>query len=120
MGLAPSLNWSCNDRKERAETLVIRKRLHRMARTMRSTFPIRRVPTRTALVLCVMAAAIPALIFFSREVDAAGTHADAQMAVVTTAVSRTPAWGSDAVHSISMLAVGSLLIGAGSAIRRAA
>jgi hypothetical protein len=79
-----------------------------------------RVPTRMALAACVMAAAIPALVAFSREADAAAT-VESELAVATPAVmSTTPGWTSDAAHSASMLIVGTLLIGVGSAIRRAA
>jgi hypothetical protein len=117
--VASSLNQCDATAKLRVDTQVIRKTLHRIARSLGKGVHIHRVPTRVALVLCVMAAAIPALVAFTRDVDAATTTADTQLAVATPAV-RTPAWSPEAAHSASMLIVGSLLIGAASAIRRAA
>jgi hypothetical protein len=117
--VASSLNHCDATAKLRVDTQVIRKTLHRIARSLGKGVHIHRVPTRVALVVCVMAAAIPALVAFTRDVDAATTAADTQLAVATPAV-RTPAWSPEAAHSASMLIVGSLLIGAASAIRRAA
>jgi hypothetical protein len=99
---------------------VIRKTFHTFARTMRKTVHISRVPIRLAIVACVMAAAIPAVVAFTRDVDAATPSSETPLAVATPAVLRTPAWTSEAAHSASMLVVGALLIGAASAIRRAA
>lgn len=117
--LASALNHCQPTAKLRVVTQVIRKTLHKIARSLGKGVHIHRVPTRVALVLCVMAAAIPALVAFTRDVDAATATADTQIAVATPAV-RTPAWSPEAAHSASMLIVGTLLIGAASAIRRAA
>jgi hypothetical protein len=70
-------------------------------------------------VACVFAAAIPALVAFSREADAASDTTEAPVAVTAPAAIAAP-WSSDAAHSFSMLVVGTLLISAGSALRRAA
>jgi hypothetical protein len=118
--VASSLNLCDTDREERVVTQVIRKTFHTFARTMRRGVHIYRVPTRLALVGCVMAAAIPVVIAFTRDVDAATPTNETPLAVATPAVVRTPAWTSGAAHSASMLVVGTLLIGAAAAIRRAA
>ena len=118
--MASSLNYCDTDREMRVVTQVIRKTLHTFARAMRRGVHIYRVPTGLALVACVMAAAIPAVVAFTRDVDAATPSSETQLAVATPAVVRTPGWTSEAAHSASMLVVGTLLIGAASAIRRAA
>lgn len=120
LAVASSLNLSTSDREMRVVTQVIRKTLHTIVRTLRTGVHIYRAPTRMLLVACVMAAAIPAVVVFTRGVDAAAASAEAPLAVATPAVVRAPAWTSGAAHSASMLVVGSLLIGAASAIRRAA
>ena len=99
---------------------MVRKVLHKVMNTVTRAVHLYRVPTRMALAACVIAAAIPALVAFSREADAAAT-VESELAVATPAVmSTTPGWTSDAANSASMLIVGTLLIGVGSAIRRAA
>jgi hypothetical protein len=101
---------------------LVRKVIHKVMNTVTRAVHLYRVPTRMALAACVVAAAIPALVAFSREADAAAT-VESELAVATPAVMSTtpPGWGtSDAAHSASMLIVGTLLIGVGSAIRRAA
>jgi hypothetical protein len=118
--VASALNHCQPTAKLRVVTQVIRKTLHKIARSLGKGVHIHRVPTRVALVLCVMAAAIPALVAFTRDVDAATATADTQLAAVATPAVRTPAWSPEAAHSASMLIVGTLLIGAASAIRRAA
>ena len=118
--VASSLNQSLVNREMRVVTQVIRKTLHTIARTLRKAVHIYRAPTRMLAVACVMAAAIPAVVVFTRGVDAAAASAEAPIAIATPAVVRGPGWTSGAAHSASMLVVGSLLIGAASAIRRAA
>jgi hypothetical protein len=118
--VASSLKYCDTDREERVVTQVIRKTFHSLVRSMRRGVHIYRVPTRLALVACVIAAAIPAVVAFTRDVDAATPSSETPLSVATPAVVRTPAWTSEAAHSASMLIVGALLIGAASAIRRAA
>jgi negative regulator of sigma E activity len=98
---------------------LVRKVLHKVMNAVTRAVHLYRVPTRMALAACVMAAAIPALVAFSREADASAT-VESELAVATPAVMSPPGWTSDAAHSASMLIVGTLLIGVGSAIRRAA
>ena len=106
----------------RAATPVIGNKLHTIGRMLRKRVLNHRAPKRLALIACVMAAAIPALVAFTRDVDAAATTptAETQLAVATPAVVGTPVLSPDAAHCASMLVVGTLLIGAASAIRRAA
>jgi hypothetical protein len=101
------------------ETGVMGKTLRTMARSMESALHWRRTPARLAIAACVVIAALPALIAFSRDVDAASRTVETSVVVATPTAIQAPA-SSSAAHSLSMLMVGALLISAGSAIRRAA
>jgi hypothetical protein len=128
--MAPSLNLLRADSSAAAETAAMgaRKLLIRKAfgKLVSNDIHTRRRSGSKVLVAFVIAAALPVIVAFSREhgdpvaATVEGREAVASIPSAPAVVTSAQDWTGDAADSASMMVVGSLLIGIGSIVRRAA
>jgi hypothetical protein len=107
-----------------ASHLLFSRSVHRLASLMSNHVHTHRLSVSLLLAAVVVAAALPMIGAFgfknATEVEAVAHETESSPVVVAMPAPAVPYQPGNAVHSASMMIVGTLLIGLGSVVRRAA